>query len=164
MKLSYFITRGIISLGLLSLALVSTQAEEKNKPLVAHARTASPAVAAPAVAVPLAPPLSTFAVPRKATDGRDPFFPNSSRVYGTEAAPTNRAPAIVADLILKGISGTTEQPLAIINTTTFTAGESNEVLLKNGRIRIQCVEINMTAGTVLLQVGSERRELRLGQK
>ena len=68
------------------------------------------------------------------------------------------------DLVLKGISGTMEKPLAIINSTTFTVGESNEVILKNGRMRIQCVEINMAAGTVLLQIGSARRELRLGEK
>ena len=68
------------------------------------------------------------------------------------------------DLVLKGISGTMEKPLAIINSTTFTAGESNEVILKNGRMRIQCVEINMATGTVLMQIGSERREFRLGQK
>lgn len=165
MKSSNIITCGITSLGLLCFALASTPAAEKNQPLVAHARTAAPAAVAPATTTPPVPPmLSTFAIPRKATDGRDPFFPNSSRVYGADAAVTNRAPSVVADLVLKGISGTTEQPLAIINTTTFTAGESNEVLLKNGRIRIQCVEINMAAGTVLLQVGSERRELRIGQK
>lgn len=164
MKSLNIITCGIKSLGLLCVALVSTQAAENEKPLVAQARTAAPVAIAPAPSAPPAPPLSTFAIPRKVTEGRDPFFPNSTRVYATEAVVTNRAPSIVADLVLKGISGTTEQPLAIINTTTFTAGESNEVLLKNGRIRIQCLEINMSAGSVLLQVGSERRELRLGQK
>lgn len=163
MKSLNLITCGIQSLWLLCVALVSIQAAETAQPLVAHARTATPAAATPASTEAPALPLSTFAVPRKVTEGRDPFFPNSSRVYG-ESTATNRAPTVVADLVLKGISGTTEQPLAIINSTTFTAGESNEVILKNGRMRIQCVEINMSAGTVLLQVGAERRELRLGQK
>ena len=133
-----------------------------NATMVVRARTAN--VAAP-VASPFAEPmvpLSNFVIPRKVSEGKDPFFPNSTRVYGTDStARTNSAPSIVADLTLKGISGTTEQPLAIINTTTFTTSEINEVIIKNGRVRVQCLEINMAAGTVLLQVGAERRELRL---
>jgi hypothetical protein len=155
----------------LSLLLVATSLslsaaeKEKDKPLVALARTATPAPSAtPATVEPPTPPLSTFVVPRKPIDGRDPFFPNSTRVFDTDSAPTNRTPTVVADLVLKGISGTAEQPLAIINSTTFTAGEINEVLLKTGRMRIQCVEINMAAGSVLIQIGGERRELRLAQK
>lgn len=141
--------------------VVTTNAAEKDKPLVAKARTVAPAPAVPPVVELPEPPLSTFVVPRKIADGRDPFFPNSSRVYGVDSTVTNRAPTIVADLVLKGISGTTEQPLAIINTTTFTVGEINEVIIKNGRLRVQCLEINMSLGTALLQIGSERRELRL---
>lgn len=142
-------------------AVISTSAAETDKPIVVQARTAARTAVAPTSKEPIAPPLSTFVIPRKEVEGRDPFFPNSRRVYGTDSTVTNRAPTVVADLVLKGISGTPEQPLAIINTTTFTAGEINEVLIKNGRLRIQCVEINMSLGTVLLQIGSERRELRL---
>jgi hypothetical protein len=163
MKSFNLITCSIHSLGLLCVALVSTQAAETTKPLVAHARTAAPATATPPSTEAPGLPLSTFVVPQKAAEGRDPFFPNSIRVYG-ESLNTNRSATVMVDLVLKGISGTTDRPLAIINSTTFTVGESNEVILKNGRMRIQCVEINMAAGTVLLQIGSERRELRLGQK
>jgi hypothetical protein len=162
MKSFNFISCCLPSWGLLCIALASAQAAETAKPLVAHARTARTAATPASTAAP-ALPLSTFVLPRKPTEGRDPFFPNSIRVYG-EAAVTNRSATVMVDLVLKGISGTTEKPLAIINSTTFTAGESNEVILKNGRMRIQCVEINMATGTVLLQIGSERRELRLGQK
>lgn len=107
-------------------------------------------------------PQSVFMVPRKVAEGKDPFFPNSSRVYGTETVTKGSGPApIVADISLKGISGTPEQPLAIINTTTCTTGETAEIITKNSRIKVQCLEINMAAGTVLLQIGGERRELRL---
>lgn len=153
-----------IGLALWCLTLLTASAAEKDTPLVARARTANPAVNAPVTSTPAAPPVSAFVIPRKITEGRDPFFPNSTRVYGTDTAVTNRPASIAADLVLKGISGTPEQPLAIINTTTFTTGEMNEVIFKNGRLRIQCLEINMTAGTVLIQLGGERRELRLGQK
>lgn len=107
-------------------------------------------------------PQSVFMVPRKIADGKDPFFPNSSRVYGTETATKGPGTTpVVADITLKGISGTPEQPLAIINTTTCTTGETAEIITKNSRIKVQCLEINMAAGTVLLQIGTERRELRL---
>jgi hypothetical protein len=51
--------------------------------------------------------------------------------------------------------------LAIINNTTFTTGEENDVITTAGRMRVRCVAINMVHGTVLVQVGGERRELRL---
>lgn len=162
MKFKY--PRAMVSGLLCSLACVvaaTAPAAETSKPLVAQARTLTPASNKPAVIEPPAPPVSTFAIPLKQIEGRDPFFPNSSRVYGTTSTATNRGPSIVADLVLKGISGTPEQPLAIINTTTLAAGETNEVITKSGRLRIQCVEINMSVGTVLLQIGAERRELKL---
>lgn len=146
----------------LSATLLSGAAAATNTTLVARARAAN--VTAPP-AVPLAElpvPQSTFVIPRKASEGKDPFFPGSTRVYsiGVNAKPV-AAPSVIADLTLKGISGTAEQPLAIINTTTFTTGETNDVLFKNGRIKVQCLEINMGDGTVLIQVGAERRQLRL---
>lgn len=104
---------------------------------------------------------STFVIPKQPSEGRDPFFPDSTRVYNVNVIQTPETPKVEADLVLKGISGTPEQPLAIINTTTFTTGEVNEVITKTGRPKITCVEINMSAGTVLIQIGAERRELRL---
>ena len=66
-----------------------------------------------------------------------------------------------AELALMGISGTPEQPLAIINNRTFSAGEEGDVVTRAGKIRIRCVEINMSSGTVSVQVGGQSRELRL---
>ena len=105
---------------------------------------------------------SEFSLPRKVAEGRDPFFPNSTRPYGAEATTKvvgESAPEV--EFSLKGISGTAEQPLAIINTTTFTTGEENEVIIKSKRIRIRCWEINMTAGTVLIEYAGTRRQLKL---
>ena len=121
----------------------------------------TPAAAGAVLPEPAPAPLSVFVIPRKMTEGKDPFFPNSTRVYGETSTKTAGTTPIAADISLKGISGTAEQPLAIINTTTFTTGETSEVILKNSRIKVQCLEINMAAGTVLLQIGAERRELRL---
>lgn len=107
-------------------------------------------------------PQSTFVMPKKRAEGRDPFFPKSDRVYGVD---TTVKPVIVkspvAEIVVRGISGTQEQPLAILNSTTFTTGEENDVLTSAGRMRIRCIEINMSTGTVIIQVGGERRTLRL---
>jgi hypothetical protein len=106
---------------------------------------------------------SEFSVPRKMTEGRDPFFPNSSRPYVTETAtkPTADSSLPEYEFSLKGISGSAERPLAIINNTTFTTGEENEVIIKGKRIKIRCYEINMTAGTVLFEYAGTRRQLKL---
>lgn len=106
---------------------------------------------------------SEFVMPRKVAEGRDPFFPNSSRPYVSEtvAKPTGETSLPDVEFSLKGISGTVEQPLAIINTTTFTAGEENEIIFKTKRIKIRCVEINMTTGSVLIEYAGSRRMLKL---
>ncbi len=144
-------------------------AEKTN--LLVSAKTLTPSAAAPAKPAPVtaadiaaAPvPQSVFEVPRKVTEGKDPFFPNSTRVYGVDPSAKGKAsPSLSVDLLLKGISGTPEQPLAIVNTTTFATGEIAEVIHRNGRLKVQCLEINMAKGTVLLQIGADRRELRLG--
>lgn len=131
--------------------------------ITAAAKT-NPDVKKAASVIAVEPPLprSVFVSPKKTAEGRDPFFPNSTRPYGVDDSPKTAARTTPdAELALKGISGTPEQPLAIINSTTFTTGEDNEVITRVGRIRIRCVEINVAAGTVLIQMGGERRELRL---
>jgi hypothetical protein len=115
---------------------------------------------APVVLMP--PPQSVFVIPKKPAEGKDPFFPSATRVYASDTPAKVPNPVVpVGDLSLKGISGTAAEPLAIINTTTFTTGEDNDVITTAGRMRVRCVEINMLKGTVLVQVGGERRELRL---
>jgi hypothetical protein len=163
----HFLLTGLF--GLIAFSLTSLHGAETNRVLQVRAKTVSPTaqktkpVTDPAVELATAT-VSTFLLPRQVSEGRDPFFPNSSRVYGTDAIKVPDAPKTEFDLSLKGISGSQEQPLAIINTTTFTTGESNEVITRTGRPKITCVEINMTAGTVLVQIGAERRELRLSPK
>ncbi len=108
------------------------------------------------------PPQSVFVIPKKSSEGKDPFFPGSTRVYVSDTPVKSTGPVVsVGDLSLKGISGTAAEPLAIINNTTFTTGEENDVITTAGRMRVRCVAINMVHGTVLVQVGGERRELRL---
>ncbi len=125
------------------------------KPVAGKTEVMTPAVLLP-------PPQSVFVMPKKPAEGKDPFFPSATRVYASDTPVKMTNPVVpVGDLSLKGISGTATEPLAIINTTTFTTGEENDVITSAGRMRIRCVAINMGNGTVLVQAGGERRELRL---
>lgn len=132
------------------------------------AATNAPAVASGPFVVPplfIAPsvPQSVFVSPKNQSEGRDPFFPRSDRPY----QQYNPTPVVAdkvkpqADLSLKGISGSKEQPLAIINNVTFTSGEENDVMTKAGKTSIRCEEIRMDEGVVVVRVGGERRVLRL---
>jgi len=128
--------------------------------------TARPSITSPAMPAAFEIPRSVFVVPHSPSEGRDPFFPHTSRLSGARATETktvtNRPPAVI-ELTLKGISGTRERPLAIINTTTFGMGDESDVIAGTRRVRIRCVEINADTGTVIVQIGNERRELRLKQ-
>ena len=155
-QLNFKVAFGTVAILTLLVAQGTSNATSTNS--TATAFTTQPPFIEPAV------PQSTFAQPKRREEGRDPFFPKSIRPYGDEAKPKN-VPTVtpIAELSLKGISGTPEQPLAIINTTTFTAGEEGDVTTRAGKIRIRCVEIRMSEGTVLVQVGGQSRELRLAK-
>jgi len=105
-------------------------------------------------------PKSSFVVPNIPKDGKDPFFPRSTRVYGAGPVATTNVPTVVvADIHLNGISGSADHRLAIINNRTFESGEEAEVSTTSGRVRIRCLEIQAEA--VVIQAGGERRVLRL---
>ena len=145
----------------ISFALGLPAATTTNSPTATHvsAKGETPAALFPPR------PQSVFVVPKTSSEGKDPFFPSSSRVYTANNPVPQKTPvAPVGELALKGISGTASEPLAIINTTTFTTGEESDVFTNAGRMRVRCVEISMAKGTVLVQMGGERRELRLQPK
>ncbi len=136
--------------------------------LTAHTvQTASSASAKPkptANATPPEPeiPKSTFVVPATSAEGRDPFFPLSTRLRPAPptVTPTTHivTPAVV-QLDLKGISGTVDHRLAIINNRTFALGEEEELSVSSGRVRVLCKEIK--ADSVIVLVNGQERVLRL---
>ena len=137
---------------------LTLRAASTNAPV--SAKTEGMVVQPPYVEPPI--PQSAFVLPKNETEGRDPFFPKSSRIHGVDLSnKKSDDPVPVWDLTLKGISGTPEQPLAIINNITFAVGEENSVMTKAGRISIRCLEINKDAGNAVVQAGGQRRELRL---
>jgi hypothetical protein len=125
---------------------------------------ASPAAAtnAPALASVEMPAMkSIFIMPTAPREGKDPFFPRSTRPYTTRVISTNTTPVpIIADFRLDGISGPPEHRLAIINYKTFEVGEKAEVNTNAGRMSVHCLEIG-TDSVVIMIGGVERRVLRL---
>src|ERR1035441_9927460 len=117
-------------------------------------------VAARPVAHPAAPEVvsrSVFVVPTNPKDGRDPFFPNSTRSYEIVSAARPHA-GDVSSLVLKGISGPPERRLAIINNHTFGVGDEQDLAIPHGRIQIgraSCRERGEISG-----VAGQRHELK----
>jgi hypothetical protein len=99
---------------------------------------------------------SVFVMPASPADGRDPFFPDSSRPYAS-AVTGAKATDDVSLLDFKGISGTTDARLAIINNHTFAAGDDEYVLTTQGRVHIHCLEIR--SNSVIIEIGGQRHEL-----
>jgi len=129
---------------------------------LAFSSAAAPGAPAPAAAT-NAIPRSTFTIPASKAEGTDPFFPNSTRLWGSpEVAPSTvkAAKSTGSDcLTLKGLSGAANDPLAMINSRTMGRGETAEILTDCGRLLVHCVDI--TTNSAIIEVGGERRELRL---
>lgn len=105
---------------------------------------------------------SVFNIPATKDEGRDPFFPSSTRLWGITvvATPTVKAkPSGLDCLVLKGLSGAPANPLAMINGRTMSKGEDAEISTDCGRILVHCVDITST--NAVIEVSGERRELRL---
>jgi hypothetical protein len=117
-------------------------------------------VAAAPPAKPAAPEpvrLSVFVIPKNPKEGRDPFFPASVRPYeNVQAAQTHVVE--ISSLVLKGISGSPENRLAIINNRTFAIGDEQDLITSQGRIRVRCVEINNNS--VIVESSGQRQELK----
>ena len=107
--------------------------------------------------------LSIFTQPTISKEGRDPFFPNSTRPYQAAVVPSTRATEVDFDsLVLQGISGVAPNRLAVINKRTLGVGDYAEVSTSKGRIHIHCLEIN--ANSALIEVNGQRHELRYEEK
>ena len=102
-------------------------------------------------------PVSIFVVPTNSADGRDPFYPESTRFLGSST--NSRISINPVILVLQGISGTPTSKLAIINGRTLAEGEQTELTLGGKRVQIRCVEIK--ADSVTVEVEGSRHELKM---
>lgn len=107
--------------------------------------------------------LSVFILPASPKDGRDPFYPASSRPYQTAVAPSAKTSDLNLNLlVMQGISGQPPHRLVIINKRTFAVGDESEVSTSQGRIRVRCLEINATSAVI--EANGQRHELRYEEK
>jgi len=103
-------------------------------------------------------PQSTFVIPSQSTEGRNPFFPQSS-VQLIQPKPT---PSGVIDPSIFVLNGITSPPrrTAMINGRTFEPGEEGEIRFASGnRTMIKCEEIR--ADSAIIVVAGQRREIKM---
>lgn len=109
-------------------------------------------------------------------NGKDPFFPDSTRRNPRAAKPSGdssntnlvRGPQAVPakkpapDLVLQGLAGSKSQRLGLINGRTFAAGESGTIVITNGvSLRLKCIEIRPRSVIVQVDGEASTRELKL---
>lgn len=131
--------------------------------MVALAAAGVPAIfGEPPAAAPAKPVLvrSEFVMPTSPREGRDPFFPESTRPY--EDSIVAKRTVEVNAFSVKGISIEHGHPMAIINNHTFAVGDEGDVLTPTGRVHLRCIEIG--TATVEIEVNGVKRELSIGTK
>ena len=141
----------------LALGQMTTRAE-KPKP-------AAPApVVADAAPAEVVIPKSVF-VDDPAT-GKDPFFPRSDRRLKALAKVASSNPVVpsttlFSQLTLKGVSTAKNHRLALINGTTFAAGELIEMKIGARTFQVRCREIRDNSVIVSIEGVNETKELKL---
>jgi hypothetical protein len=128
----------------------------------AAAWTATAAPVAPTNATPQVA-RSVFIQPASPKEGRDPFFPGSTRPYVSQAPAISSAATDLSSLVMQGITGPPGHRLAIINNVTFGVGDDAMVRTpQGGRIQIHCLEIS--ADSAVIEADGQRHELHYGEK
>lgn len=123
--------------------------------MTAGADTAKPA-AAPAAKP--EPTRSTFTQPKQFSEGRDPFFPESTRVFQAVLLESpNRSKVEISSLSVKGYYRDAKTAYVIINNHTFTAGDEGDVLTTGGRIHLKCVDV--LANAVVIEFNGSLHQL-----
>jgi hypothetical protein len=115
---------------------------------------APPKTAAPAKPAPLR---SAFAIPTSPQDGRDPFFPESTRIFQKAATNSNTRTVEISSLAVKGFYRDAKGALVIINNHTFAVGDEGDVAVPGGRVHVRCLGIR--SNVVIIEVDGQKHEL-----
>lgn len=116
-------------------------------------KTAPEAAKVPPVVV---PPRSVFTQPTNPREGRDPFCPESTRVFDANLS-SHAAAETATTLAVKGYTVMNGHPVVIINNHPFMAGDEGDVLSGGSRAHLRCLEIR--PGTVIIEVNGARHEI-----
>ena len=101
------------------------------------------------------PKRSVFIMPTSPKEGRDPFFPDSTRVY--ESNITTSHVVEINSLAIKGYSIVNGNPIVIINNHSFMVGDEGDVLVPGGRVHVHCIDIKPSLAIV--EVNGQRHDL-----
>jgi hypothetical protein len=108
------------------------------------------------------PARSAFSMPTNPREGRDPFFPESTRPYEEAMPQTNNPASQAKTLVIRGSSGVGDHAMLIINNHTFALGDEGDVSTAGGRVHLRLVEIRKDVAVV--EVNGTRHELSLTHK
>lgn len=103
--------------------------------------------------------VSVFTLPSAPSEGRDPFYPNSTRPY---QYVTVRHAVELTSLQIKGFSEIGGRRYVIINNHTFGEGDEGDVTTADGRIHIRCLSVG--ADSVLIESGGAQHVLRFSDQ
>ncbi len=104
------------------------------------------------------PARSTFTMPKQISEGRDPFYPESTRVFQAVMLESpNRSKIEVSSLSVKGYYRDAKGAYVIINNHTFTVGDEGDVLTTGGRIHLKCVDV--LANAVVIEFNGSMHQL-----
>lgn len=90
--------------------------------------------------------INAVAIPKAVFDyraGKDPFFPNRVVTPVPALQPTKKE-----FLLLKGITGTADRRVALINDRTFTKGETGEFKAGTNTFSIRVIDISEKSVTI----------------
>jgi hypothetical protein len=97
--------------------------------------------------------------------GRDPFFPASHRRDPRSAQPSSGGrPLAASELLLKGIVGSANHRLAVINGSILEVGEEEAIGVSGGHLRVRCLEIGEDYAVVRVVGETEPKRLELKKK
>jgi hypothetical protein len=98
--------------------------------------------------------------------GRDPFFPNSHRrdVVPVMATSPNMPPPPTSALVLKGVIGSPNHRMALINSSILEVGEEEAVRVPGGHVKVKCLEIGEDYAVIRAEGESQPKRLELNKK
>ena len=106
------------------------------------------------------PPVSAFVMPTGPQEGRDPFFPESTRPYEDAIVVKPHAVETVS-FVIKGESVEHGHAMVIINNHTFAVGDEGDVLTPSGRVHLRLLEIR--GGVAIIEANGTRREVAINK-
>lgn len=98
-------------------------------------------------------------MPAGTRDGRDPFFPESTRPYEDAVVAKPTQPVVANLFTVKGESVEGGHAMVIINNHTFAEGDEGDVSTPNGRVHLRLIEIR--GNIAVIETDGNKHELNI---